>query len=451
MAVLESRKVGGGTSSHSTGNLYCVVDKNLGHLQKKHDADVIRQVVGSRAAALERIEGWVREFGIDCDFKRVPWYLYAASEKNNGRIAEEYEHALDAGLPVGRVDASAFPLDGVTAGMRLERQAQINPMRYVQGLAKAAASDTCRIYECTRVTDVVEEEESVTLATTGGMVRAKYAIHATHIPKGIKVVQTELSMHREYGVACPAGDREFPEGIFWGYHDDGRKFSSRLYEREGERFVMVIGAEHRVGQAKNNEENIRELEEFAREQYGLTETAFRWGGQHYKPADLLPYIGPESRGSRVFVATGFSTDGLVYGTLAGMLIADAIAEKENEWADLYNAHRFTPLKSAGNIVGQGLNVAKQYLKKWTGETVNEKDFDHIPNGEGGIVEVEGKTIAAYRDDSGALHTLSAVCPHMKCIVNWNRAERTWDCPCHGSRFDTKGEVLEGPAFGGMGS
>jgi glycine/D-amino acid oxidase-like deaminating enzyme/nitrite reductase/ring-hydroxylating ferredoxin subunit len=390
------------------------------------------------------MEAWVREYSLDCDFHRQPWYLYSASARHNETIEQEHTYAQEADVPVQWAGQQELPLT-ITKALKVPGQAQINPMRYVQELANAATSDHCQIFENTRVTDIEEEDGRVLLQTTGGRVSARYAIHATHIPKGVMAVQTALSMYREYGVAFRADQNDFPPGIFWGYHEDGHKYSSRLYTREDKKYVMVIGQPHRVGQADDNMAHIRNLEAFAKKHYGLQNPEFRWGGQHYKPADLLPYIGQKSSGSNIFIATGFSTDGLVYGTLAAMIIADAINDVENPWSHLYNAHRFSPLKSAKNLIEEGINTAKQYLRNLPGNT-DESNYGHVKNGEGAIVESDGKKVAAYRDEQGKLTLLSAVCPHLKCIVNWNNAEKTWDCPCHASRFQTDGTVLEGPAY-----
>lgn len=444
VVVLESLKVGGGTSSHSTGNLYCTVDKNLGHLQDKYDTETIRMVVKSRAAALDLMEKWVKELELDCNFKRQPWYLYSAADEMNSRIEEEFAAAEKAGVPVSWAGQGELPLP-VKKAIKVAGQAQLNPMRYVQELAAAVISGNCNIYEGTRVTGITEEDNVVRLQTTRGTVTATYAVHATHIPKGIMPVQLALDMHREYGVAYELREKEFPSGIFWGYHENGQKYSTRMYEREGKRFLMVIGESHRVGQSENNKESIHKLETFADKHFGLTHPAYRWGGQHYKPADLLPYIGPKSSGSKIHIATGFSTDGLVYGTLAGMLIADSIEGKENPWSELYKAYRFRPVKGAKNFIKNMGNTAKQYLRNLPGKA-DESDFTDILPGRGAIVEKDGKKIGAYRTAEGELQLVSAVCTHMKCIVNWNNAEKTWDCPCHASRFKTDGTVLEGPAY-----
>ena len=444
VAVLESMKVGGGTTSHSTGNLYFTVDKNLSQFHGKYNTEVIRKVIASRSAALNRIEKWVNELKLDCDFKRVPWYLYSGIAENNRIIENEYKYAREANVPVNRTENAPIPA-AFTMAVEVTDQAQINPLRYVQELAHSVQTDNLTIYENTRVTGVNEQKDSITLETTGGTVTAKYAVHATHTPKGIKLLHTLLGPYREYGIACQAGNLRFPEGIFWGHYEEGKKISSRIYERNGHRYVLVIGEPHKVGQSDDNVKAIRNLEEFAEKHFGLTDIAYRWGGQHYRPADLLPYIGRESSSSNVFIATGYSTDGLIYGTLAGMIIADEINETPNEWADLYNAHRFTPVKSAKQFLKENINVAGEYLKDLPG-IKDTSEFGDVTPGSGAIVEKDQSKIAAFRDEHGNLSLVSAVCTHMKCIVSWNNAEKTWDCPCHATRFKPDGTVLEGPAF-----
>jgi glycine/D-amino acid oxidase-like deaminating enzyme/Rieske Fe-S protein len=442
--VLEAQRIGSGTTSHSTGNLYFTVDKNLSQFKGKYDEGVIRKVVFSRSSALDQIEKWTREYQLDCDFKRVPWIFYSGISENNSKIEDEYNIANNAGVIVSWADSASIPVT-FTKGLVVTGQAQFNPVKYVEGLVKAAQSANLHIFENTTVLKVEEEKNHVILETTGGTVTARYAVHATHTPKGIKLYHTLLGPYREYGIACLAGKKPFPEGIFWGYYEEGKKYSIRLYEREGQRYILVVGEPHKVGQSDDNMGAIRNLEDFASRHLGLTDVAYRWGGQHYRPADLLPYIGRESKTSNVFVATGYSTDGLVYGTLAGMMIADEITQAPNEWSELYSAHRFTPLKSAKQFLKENINVAGKFLKDLPG-VKDISDFNEIKPGTGAIVEKDRSKIAAYKSESGELTLVSAVCPHMKCIVSWNNAEKTWDCPCHGSRFKPDGTVIEGPAF-----
>ena len=447
VVVLESLKVGAGATGHSTGNLYVTTDKNLAQLSSKHNEDVMTKVVSSRQAALNRIESWVNQLGLDCDFGRQNWNLYSATAENDERIAKELEFAQKAGLGMRKGVDSDFPLK-TSSGITLPDQAQLNPLRYVQQLATAPIEGKLSIFECTRVQDLEETEDGVILTTTGGRVHADYAVMATHTPKGFDLLQTLLGPYREYGIACKADNIDFPPGIFWGYHNGDQKISFRLYKRNAEKFVLVVGEPHKVGQTEDNRKHIQLLEDFAREHFGLTDVAYRWGGQHYRPADLLPYIGRRHSKGRTFVATGFSTDGLVYGTLAAMLIADEIAGKENPYQEMYNPRRFTPVKSAKSFLSENINVAATILKDLPGGA-DEDAFADIKPGEGAVIISKGKKIAAFRTEENELHLNSAICPHLKCTVNWNNAEKTWDCPCHGSRFSRDGNVLEGPAWGNL--
>ncbi len=443
VAVIEALKVGGGTSSHSTGNLYFTIDRNLDELKSKYDIETVKSIIAARSAALNRMEENIKKYNLDCDFIRTPWYLYAAMEQNNEKIKKELKVGHDADISITEVAPEEIPLPS-TKAVKVLGQAQINPMRYVQELAKAVASDTLHIYECTRVTGIEETDDLYKVKTTGGTVTAKHVIHATHTPKGVKFVQTLLGPYREYGIACKVKN-DFPEGIFWGYFENEEKISVRKYAHKGENYLIVVGKPHKVGQAENNLSKIKELEAFAQKYFKVEEVTHRWGGQHYRPADLLPYIGREAKNKEEYIATGYSTDGLVYGTLAGMIISDLIAGEENELAELLAPTRHQPLKAAKNFIKENLNVAKQYLKNIPGNA-EEKDFQDIAPEEGKIVEKDGKNIAASKDKNGKLHMRSAVCTHLGCIVNWNNAEKTWDCPCHATRFKPDGTVLEGPAY-----
>ncbi len=445
VAVLEALKIGGGSTSHSTGNLYYTTDKNLDELRSKYDTETVKNIVAARSAALNRISAHVKNYRLDCDFVRVPWYLYAADESQTKLIEKELEAGLEASTGIKEADPAHIPFKSFKAAV-VNDQAQLNPMRYVQQLAAAVQSENLIIHECTRVTKVENDGGLQILHTdNASKVFAKFVVQATHTPKGIKFVHTLLGPYREYGIACRISDQKFPQGIFWGYYNNGEKISTRLYERGNDKFLIVVGKPHKVGQQHDNESRIRELEEFARTNFSIEEVSYRWGGQHYRPADLLPYIGKDPAEENNFIATGFSTDGLVYGTLSGIIIADLINGNTNQWSELFDPERRQPLKAAKNFLKENLNVVAQFGKNLPG--VGEADdYKDIPAGEGKIIDRKGQKIAAFKTESGDLHICSAVCTHMACIVNWNNAEKSWDCPCHGSRFKPDGTVLEGPAF-----
>lgn len=444
VVIVEERKVGGGTSSHSTGNLYVTVDRMLTSLRRQYDQDTVKRVVAARKAALDAIEQTVSQYSLDCDFRRCRWILYAADEQYQKKIEKEYLVGKEAGVDVTKVRAAEVPVS-VSAAIAIPGQAQFNPMRYVQGLAKAIYGEHCLIYENTRATKIKEKKDCCEIHTTGGRIKAKYIIHATHTPKGIMLVQTLLGPYREYGIACRLKGKIPPEGTYWGYDHQGEKFSFRTYQRDHTPFLLVVGKPHKVGQAKSTTAHIKALEQFAHAHFHVQDVVYRWGGQHYRPADLLPYIGRKNRNSRVFIATGYSTDGLVYGVLAGMIIADEISGSTNIWAGLFDSTRHQPVKAAKKFISENTNVAKQYLKNLPG-VADVTTFNAIKPGEGKIIEIDGRKLAACRGQDNQLHVRSAVCTHLMCIVKWNNAEQTWDCPCHGSRFAVDGSVLEGPAY-----
>lgn len=445
VAVLEARKIGGGTTSHSTGNLYYTIDKILSSLQSKYDNEVIRKVVSSRYEAIRLIEDNVTRHNLDCDFQKVPWYLYASNEENSEKIDKEYETAIEAGVQMIKADPAEIPFQSTNA-VKVGGQAQFNSMRYVQGLSEKTDSINCRIFENTRVTNVKEEDGGVKVKTTGGNISAKYAVYATHTPKGVRLAyHTVLGPYREYGVAGRLNGQQAPKGIYWGYFGKGDKYSVRTYKRDGKEFIMAIGQPHKVGQAENNEEHIKKLEEFLGNHFDIGEITHRWGGQHYRPADNLPYIGRKSENSKIFLATGFSTDGLVYGTLSAMIISDEIAGKDNLYSEMYKASRFSPMKSAKEFLKENINMAGELIKGLAMGEDNEV-IRNIQPGEGKIISQGKDKIAVSRDPSGKINAHSAVCTHLGCTIHRNIAEKTWDCPCHGSRFDENGEVLEGPAL-----
>jgi glycine/D-amino acid oxidase-like deaminating enzyme/nitrite reductase/ring-hydroxylating ferredoxin subunit len=445
--VLESLKVGGGATAHSTGNLYFTIDRILSSLKSRYDTKTVRKVADSRLAAMNQIGEWVEQFSLDCDYREVPWILYSDYEDGCNKIEEEFETGTMAELPFLKAGSGEVPFPHREA-IKLLHQKQMNPMKYVQQLAKAALRQNCKIFENTAVRSVEREKDRFILKTDQAEISARYVVHATHTPKGVKLVQTLLGPYREYGIACRLKVQQGDEGIFWGYHEEGKKISTRTYSNGGDHYLIVVGEPHKTGQASDNKRHILYLEDFAARFFDVQDTIYRWGGQHYRPADLLPYIGAGNSGSGEFIATGFSTDGLVYGTLAAMIIADEITGRKNEWAEVYDAGRIQPLKAAPEFIKENMNVAVQMVKDYAGLTLGsiKSELKDLKSGEGTIIKHEGKKLAVYRNDDNSFEALSAVCPHMKCIVHWNNAEQSWDCPCHGSRFQTDGTVLEGPAF-----
>jgi glycine/D-amino acid oxidase-like deaminating enzyme/nitrite reductase/ring-hydroxylating ferredoxin subunit len=442
VVVLEAGQVGMGTTGRSTGNLYAPVDSYLHEMAAKWGEDKLAQVVRSRGAALDLIEKNTRDHRLDCGFARQPWALYSvdASKQHDKLIEREYQAALKCGLAARIVNELPLPY-AIHRALVVAQQAQFHPLRYVRQLAAAIASHQCRIFEQSAATVIDEEQGSVGVGRH--TVKARHIVMATHTPKGFNTVQTELGPYREYAVAAPLKSKQLAGGIFWSVGAEAH--STRLVELDGRPYVLMIGEMHKTGQNDDPGAAFRRLEAAVQAHFDAGPAAWRWSAQQYRPVDGLPYIGSSIGAARLYLATGFAADGLTYGTLAAMLIADQISGRTNEFVKLYSPHRFTPVKSAGAFLKENLNVAGRYVKDYLKGTGVPR-LSEVPRGEGCIVEIGGDKLAVYRDESDQLHVVSPVCTHLKCIVHWNRAERSWDCPCHGSRFGVDGAVLEGPAL-----
>jgi Rieske Fe-S protein len=278
--------------------------------------------------------------------------------------------------------------------------------------------------------------------TASGAVTFDEVVHATHSPKGIHLVHTEMPVHREYAIALEVGAGEAGPGAgtFWWQGDEG--LSMRTMQAGDRQYLVCAGQEQKVG-VHNATAELLAVEQRAKKHFGDRPVTHRWSAQNYKGADGLPYIGRNAE--RHFIATGFSTDGLTWGTAAARLIAEELAGRQPGFAELVRPNRLNPVKGARNILEENVTVVKQLLKDYLTGRQNEK-LESLQAGDSAIVDAEGETFAAWRAPDGELFAVSNVCPHMGCKVHWNSVETSWDCPCHGSRFRPDGTVIEGPAL-----
>jgi len=253
-------------------------------------------------------------------------------------------------------------------------------------------------------------------------------------------VHTVLGPYREYGVAAELLSDPMPKGIFWGMNKP--KHSIRCFKNGNKNYVMAIGEKYKTGHGDDTGKYVQELEDYLKTHLDVGPITHVWAGQQYRPADSLPYIG--KHGDFMYFLTGFASDGLTYGTLAAMIVSDMIQGKDNKWQNIYKPNRITPLKSFKEFFKENIDNLAQ-LVKGAPEEIEVDSMQEIPLGEGRIIEKDGEKLAVYKDEDGVNHICSAVCTHLKCTVNWNPSEKSWDCPCHGSRFKTNGQVIEGPA------
>lgn len=442
VALLEAYAPGAGATGHSTGNLYVPLSNGLHAVRAKWGDATLRAVARSRAEAIDFIERTAQAEGIACGFARCAWHCYTTADgkDRNGTIEQEHEALRAAGFDVRYVDVLPLPVR-VERGIRLDHQAQFDPYAYAQGLAHRLRGRGVPVYGRSAVTAI--DAGTGTVSTARGTVRCRDIVLATHTPKGVHAVQTQMEPAMELGIACRLADDRCPPGIYWGL---GRSMHSlRGFETGGRSYLVAIGDRFATGKDEDVRRRLAELDGFVRAHFAFGSIDYAWAAQHFRAADALPYIGTARGSDKVHIATGFFTDGLVYGTLAAMIIADRILGRENPWARTYEATRIAPMKSAKGTVKETLNVVAHLAQDYLMNR-HAAALERIAPGAGGLIDTDQGTVAVYRDPQGRVSAVSARCTHMGCRVHWNEVERTWDCPCHGSRFDTGGAVIEGPAL-----
>lgn len=439
--VLEADRIGRSNTGRSTGNLYATVSGGLAALRAKWKRAPIAEVVQLRQLAVDLLEQTVQRFALDCGFVRRP--LYRAVVSDASRLAElddEYAACVEAGLPVSLHDEVTELPFAVKRALRIDRQAQFNPQQFCDGLARALQSiGSITLHEGSVVRSIDAGRGHV--VTDDGEVYAGAIVFATHVPKGFNLVQAEMEPYREYGVAARLRAGHYPNGIFW-LHDPQR--SLRSYRHEGRDYLIAVGGKHKVGHGADGHGYYDQLARDLQQWFDVERITHEWSAQQYRSADGLPYIGPSAHGN-VYIATGFAADGLTWGTVAARLIAGQIDGRRLQGSELLTPRRFTPVKSARLWASENRTVVSHLV----GDRLSAADhqrLSQIAPGEGGIVELDGRKHAVYRSPENRFTLLSPVCPHMGCHVRWNAADHSWDCPCHGSRFQCDGRVIEGPAL-----
>ena len=448
VVVLDDGPAGSGQTSRTTAHLSCAIDDRIYEIERLHGELGARLAVASHASAIDRIEEIAAAEQISCDFQRLDGYLFLPPGEDGGILEREREAAVKAGLAdVVLLSAEQSGL-GLGPCLRFPRQGQFHPLRYLYGLLQAFEKHGGRFFVNTHATET-EGGTPARVATAGGpAITAGAIVVATNSPVNDRVkIHTKLSAYLSYVVGLRVPRGAVTRALYWDTADPYHYV--RLHQEAGDgqeaHDVLIVGGEdHRTGQADDGEARFRRLEAWARERFpAAREVAYRWSGQVMETIDGLAFIGrnPLDHES-VYVATGDSGMGMTHGTIAGMIIADLITGQPNPWAALYEPSRKT-LLAAGEFTRENARTNWQY-KDWL--TPGDVDsVDAIVRGAGAVLRRGMSKVAVYRDDEGAVHEMSAVCPHLGCIVSWNPTERTWDCPCHGSRFDCRGKVINGPA------
>ncbi|WP_255170682.1 FAD-dependent oxidoreductase [Natrononativus amylolyticus] len=439
VAVLERDRVAAGVTGKTTAKLTSQHGLCYDHLRREFGLREARWYAAVNEASIDEVERRIDELGIDCGFERQPSYLYGDSPDE---IERETDAARAAGLEPSLV-RSVPPFERASSAVRFDDQAWFHPRKYLLAVAEELYEDEgARVYEHTRVTDV-SGGTPCRVQTEAGGVQAEHVVLATGFPILDRAGYfTRMYPKRSYVLGVRL-EGEPPEGMYYRPGDPYR--SVRTHRDENGTLLLVGGENHKTGQGGSTKERYRRLARWARERFPVASIDYRWSTQDYRTADRVPFVGRAGPGAEnVSVATGFRGWGMTNGIAAGRLLAERIAGDDPPELELFDPLRFTPKTSFSRTVTENADAASQFATDWL-RTLLGPDLESVDPGEGRVFREGPHPIAAARDDDGDLHTVSAVCTHTYCLVDWNDAECTWDCPCHGSRFDPDGTLLEGPA------
>jgi glycine/D-amino acid oxidase-like deaminating enzyme/nitrite reductase/ring-hydroxylating ferredoxin subunit len=451
VVVLDDGPVGGGQTQRTTAHLSNAIDDRYFEIERLHGREGARLAAESHTAAIDCIEAIVREEGIDCDFERLDGYLFTGPGQDAHLLDRELAAARRAGLEdVERLPRA--PLTSFDTGpcLRFPRQGQFHPLKYLGGLAAAVQRNGGRIFTGTHAAQI-KGDSPATIHTTGDRaVTADVVVVATNSPvNDLVAIHTKQAPYLTYVIGVRVRQGLVPRGLYWDTLDPYhyvrlQRLPSRREQADSDELLIIGGEDHKTGQARDGEQRFARLEAWARERFPMLQAVeFRWSGQVMETVDGLAFIGRNPLDApNVFIVTGDSGMGMTHGTIAGILLTDLIRGHPHRWAPLYDPAR-KPLRAAGEFLKEDLNMALQYADWLTPGEV--RTVEEVRPESGAILRRGLTKVAVYRDAQGQLHERSAVCTHLGCIVRWNDTEKTWDCPCHGSRYDKSGRVMNGPA------
>jgi glycine/D-amino acid oxidase-like deaminating enzyme/nitrite reductase/ring-hydroxylating ferredoxin subunit len=443
VALVESKRILHGATGYTTAKLTAGHNVVYSHLERHFGAEGARLYAAANQTAVETVARMAADERIECDLERTRNYVYSESPDEVETLRSEADAARRAGLPASFTRETELPF-AVAGAVALEEQAQFHPRKFLLPLARALPGDGSHVFELTRVRDVREGDPCV-VDTARGPIRARSVVLATHLPildRGFFFAKTHPK--RSHVVAARVAADRAVAGMYISTETPTHSVRSAP---DGDGRLLLIGGEgHKTGQEPRTDARGERLAAWARERFGVEDIAYRWATQDFYSVDRVPYVGRlRRRSSGILVATGFGGWGMSNGVASALVLADLLLGRPNSWATLYDAKRLKPVTSAVDFAKENANVAKRWLGDRARAAAADESLDALAPGEGRVVRLNGQLVGVRRDASGALHAVSAVCTHLGCVVSWNPAEESWDCPCHGSRFAADGTAIQGPA------
>jgi len=453
VVVVEDGNIGSGETGRTTAHLVNALDDRYYDLERMYGKEKTKLIASSHTRAINFIENVIESENIDCDFKRLPGYLFLHPSDKADSLDKELEACLEAGMYVKKVEQIPGIKGVNSAGLEFANQAKFHPMKYLEGLYKAIVQEGGTVLTNTHA-EIIDQTGVITRG--GYAIKADHVVVATNTPVNNKFIpHLQQYAYRTYVIGAKVKKGTVPDVLLWDTGDMEANAEIppyhyvRLQSLDEQYDLLIVGGEdHATGLADAEDttegERYALLEDWTRKHFDIEEITYQWSGQVMEPMDALAYIGRNPRDHKnVYIITGDSGNGMTHATIAGMLINDLILGNKNDWEELYDPSRFK-LFTAGKTFFKEVTAGLiSYMK--TKPDPKENEIESIRRDEGKIVKMDDKPYAVYRDESDALHIVAAECSHMKCIIKWNGDEKSWDCPCHGSRFTHEGKVINGPA------
>ena len=440
--VLEAQNIGFGTTGGTTAHLNTLLDTPYYKIQNNFGKPNAQLVYELTHKALSLIEKNIIGYEIDCGFERKEAYLFAHDEKQSKELDKIVESSREVGLQMEFSNSIPVPLPFEKA-TKAPDQGQMHITKYLYGIAEAFERMGGRIVQNCRVTDCLEEEGETVVLTSKGKIKAGHVVYATHTPPGVNVLHFEVAPYRSYVLAVTLADNNYPDALVYDLDEPYHYY--RTQEVDGKKYLVFGGEDHKTGHEKNTEYCFTKLESYLRTYYNVDEIAFKWSSQYFEPADGLPYIGHlPGNPKNVWVATGFGGNGIIYGSATAFILTDLICKGSSPYEELFSPSRFKPVAGFANMMKEGADVIKEFAgKKLAAEKI--EGAAELAHDEAKLVKYEGHVVGLYKNEKGKLFAVNPACPHISCSVGWNSAEKSWDCPCHGSRFSFTGELMTAPA------
>ncbi len=442
VAVIEAQKIVKDVTAYTTAKITVAHNIIYQHIISEYGEEGARKYGKANQSAIDKIESIINNYNISCDFKRFPCYLYTEGGDSD-KIKKESDAAKKAGLDVSYEKKIPLERFNVNGAVKFENQAEFHPRKYLIGLIEKIHGNKCYIFENTRAMDIKEGDINE-ITTDKGSIKAKNIIISTHVPfYDPGKLFTKMYPSRSYALGFYIKEK-FPEAMFIGVDP---VYTYRAVPTEKGEMIIAGGVNHKAGHVTDTVECYERLKEHAMNHFDVESIDYHWSTQDNITMDKVPYIGKaNSKSKGVYVATGFMKWGMTNGTVAAMILSDLILGKENPWSSFFDPSRSMPkLESTKEFIGTNISVVKELLGGKLSRA-HSMDPSKLKEGEGRILKTNGKEVAACKDENGKIYVLSTPCTHMGCRVNWNNAEMTWDCPCHGSRFNYDGKVIHGPAL-----